>query len=141
MTKPTHRFGIAAVALLAGSGVGFLGACGGGPRGVTPAAERDLDVQVQALRQAAERGDRSAAEAQLQALRASVGRLRAAGQVSGSRSSAILAAADVVAVELGTLPSTTTSTTTTSTVSPTTTPPAANLGRGHDHKGGGEGGD
>lgn len=77
----------------------------GNEAGVGLVASERLTPEVQAIRAAAENGDREAATEKLAELRQKVAELRAAGQVSEAAASQILAAANEVEVQLAVLPS------------------------------------
>ena len=95
----------------------FLAACGGGSPPVSDDAASELHAQVSAVRAAVGGHDAAQAARALDTLRASVARLRRAGDVSGDRAEEILAAATAVQDQLVSI--TTTTTTTTTTVPPT----------------------
>lgn len=127
--------------------VGLPG-CGSASPGLSAQAAQQLQAQVQAITAAAKAGNPAGAATALDRLRAEVAQLRSAGQISASRSTAILTAASEVAGQLGSIPTTTTSTSTTTTTT-TTAPPApappapappAKHGAGEDHGGMGDGG-
>ena len=140
--RPTAAVAGAAVALACLSG------CGSASPGLSAQASQHLQAQVQAIGAAAAAGNPAEAAADLARLRTEVTQLRAAGQISSSRSAAILTAASQVQGQLGAIPTTTTSTTsTTSTTTTTTTtvpPPQPKHGPdggSHPGPGGGHGGD
>lgn len=117
---------------------GLLAAgCGSSSPGLSAQASQQLRAQVQAVGAAARAGDPAQAAADLDRLRAEVGQLEAAHQLSASRSAAILTAAAEVQGQLAAIPTTTSSTSTTTTT--TTLPAPVRPGPpppGPDHGGG-----
>jgi hypothetical protein len=123
-------------ALLVVALLGFA-SCGGSGSGVSSAASAQLQFRVAAIRAAAARGDRDAADTQLAQLRADVVRFRADDKVDDSAATRILRAAESVQTELSLLaPASTTTTTTTTT---TTEPPKKDKGHGKGRDKGDEG--
>jgi predicted component of type VI protein secretion system len=110
--------------------------CGSSSPGITEDASNQLQLQVQAVRNAATTRDPSLAQAHLAELRRTVTQLRDRHKISGDRATKVLDAAAQVETQLQTIPTTTTTTTT--TVTPP--PPARDKGdHGKDKKGKGGG--
>jgi hypothetical protein len=108
-----------------------LAGCGSSSPGITEDASNQLQLQVQAVRNAATTRDRSLAEARLAELRRTVTQLRDGRKISGERATKVLDAAAQVETQLQTIPTTTTTTTTV-----TAPPPARDKGdHGKDNKG------
>ncbi len=112
-----------------------LGSCGGSGSGVSSTAGAQLEFRVAAIRAAAARGDRGAADDQLAHLRVDVVQFRATNKIDDAAATRILRAAGVVESELSLLAPASTTTASTTT---TTQPP--HKGKGHD-KGPGKHGD
>jgi hypothetical protein len=98
----------------------LLAGCGSSSPGISEDASTQLDLQTQAVRNAAAALDRDGAEAALADLRRSVDELRARDKISADRKAKVLDAAAAVEAQLQSIPTTTTTTTTTTTVPPTT---------------------
>jgi hypothetical protein len=110
---------VLATALLAiGLAAVALAACGSSSPGITEGASAQLELRVQAVRNAAEARDRALAETRLAELRRSVADFRARDEISKGRHDKVLAAAASVETQLQGIPATTTTTTT--TLPPTT---------------------
>jgi predicted component of type VI protein secretion system len=110
--------------------------CGSSSPGITEDASNQLQLQVQAVRNAATTRDPSLAQARLAELRRTVTQLRDRHKISGDRATKVLDAAAQVETQLQTIPTTTTTTTTTVTAPP----PARDKGdHGKDKKGKGGG--
>lgn len=121
------------------AGLLVLGSCGGSGSGVSSTAGAQLEFRVAAIRAAAARGDRGAADDQLAHLRVDVVQFRATNKIDGAAATRILRAAGVVESELSLLaPASTTTASTTTTTTTTTKPP--HKVKGHD-KGPGKHGD
>jgi hypothetical protein len=106
------------IAVTAAVAVLMLSGCGDNGSGVSTAAGKQLNAQVDAIRTTAARADRGTAAKQLALLRASVDQLQSDGDLDASAATRIRQAADAVAAELVLLPPPTTTTTTTTTTSP-----------------------
>jgi hypothetical protein len=137
------RTGLVATTFAAAlAAVVFVG-CGSSSPGISEDASQQLELRVEAVRNAAAGRDRAAAESALADLRRSVEALRSGDEVSSDRATEILDAAATVEARLQSIPTTTTTTT------PTTLPPPTqgededdNPGRGREgEKGGKKGGD
>jgi hypothetical protein len=114
--------------------------CGSSSPGISEDASQQLELRVEAVRNAAAARDRNGAEAALADLRRSVDALRSRDEVSNDRATEILDAAATVEARLQSIPTTTTTTT-------TTLPPPTrgqdeddNRGRGRGEDRGGQGG-
>ena len=113
--------------------------CGSSSPGISEDASQQLELRVEAVRNAAAARDRTGAEAALADLRRSVDALRSRDEVSKGRATEILDAAATVEARLQSIPTTTTTT--------TTLPPPTrgqdeddNRGRGRGEDRGGQGG-
>jgi hypothetical protein len=111
-----------------------LAGCGSSSPGISRDASNRLQLQVQAVRDAATARDRSLAEARLAELRRSVTDLRDRGRVSGNRATRVLDAAAEVETQVQTIPTTTT---TTAPLPPATHGKGEN-GKDNSGKGGGD---
>jgi predicted component of type VI protein secretion system len=127
------------VVMLAGAlTAALLAGCGSSSPSISQDASTQLDLQAQAVRNAAAALDRDGAETALADLRRSVEELRARNKISADRKSKVLGAAAAVEAQLQSIP-----TTTTTTTPPTTrVPPSTrndNNGRKDKGKNGGGG--
>jgi hypothetical protein len=134
-----------AVAVLAtGLAAVTLAGCGSSSPAITEDASGELELRVQAVRDAAGTLDRALADEKLAELVRSVNDLRRRDEISADRADKVLDAANIVRAQLLTIPTTTTTTTTTTTLPPTTFEPdednrqRENGNRGRN--GGGDGG-
>lgn len=116
-----------------------LAGCGSPSPGISEDAAAQLELRVEAVRNAAAARDRAGAEAALADLRRSVEALRSGDEINSDRATEILDAAATVEARLQSIPTTTTTT--------TTLPPPTrdededdNRGRGRGGDGGGQGG-
>ena len=123
-------------------GVTLLASCSSG-QPLSTQASNQLEAQVQAVRASASAHDPARASTQLTQLRAQVNALAHQGQISRTRATEILAAADAVQAQLASIPVPPPPTTTTTAVPrPAPAPPAHDQHRGDGgDKGGGGGGD
>jgi hypothetical protein len=108
--------------------------CGSSSPSISEDASQQLELRVEAVRNAAAARDRTGAEAALADLRRSVEALRSRDEVSSDRVSEILDAAATVEARLQSIPTTTTTTT-------TTLPPPTRGQDEDDNRGRGRGGD
>jgi hypothetical protein len=92
--------------------LGLVAGCGSSSPDISPDASRQLNLQVQAVRNAAAALDRDGAAAALAEVRKSVTDLRAHGKISADRAAKARDAAAAVEVQLLSIPTTTTTTTT-----------------------------
>jgi hypothetical protein len=121
-----------------------LAGCGSSSPAITEDASLQLELRVQAVRDAAEARDRALADEKLAELIRSVNDFRRRDEISAGRADKVLDAANTVRAQLLTIPTTTTTTT---TLPPTTREPdedgpkRENGNRGRDGGGDGGGGD
>ena len=113
-----------------------LWGCGSSSPSITEGASNQLQLQVQAVRNAAATYDRSLAEARLAELRRTLTELRDRHKISGDRATKVLDAAAEVEAQLQAIPTTTTTTTTTP-AAPTPTRGKGDHGKDNKGKGGG----
>src|SRR5690348_12783852 len=111
-----RRMPLAAAVLATGLAMVAVAGCGSSSPGITEAASTQLELRVQAVRNAAEARDRDLAESRRAEVRRSVAELRGRGAISKDRVDNVLAAAASVEAQLQAIPTTTTT--------PTTLPPA-----------------
>ena len=120
-----------------------LAGCGSSSPAITEDASLQLELRVQAVRDAAEARDRALADEKLAELIRSVNDFRRRDEISADRADKVLDAANTVRAQLLTIPTTTTTT----TLPPTTReadedrPKRENGNRGRDGGGDGGGGD
>jgi predicted component of type VI protein secretion system len=128
------------VVMLAGAlTAALLAGCGSSSPSISQDASTQLDLQAQAVRNAAAALDRDGAETALADLRRSVEELRARNKISADRKSKVLGAAAAVEAQLQSIPTTTTTTTPPTTRVP---PSTRNNDNGRKDKGkNGGGGD
>lgn len=111
----------------------LLAGCGSSSPDISEDASRQLDLQVQAVRNAAAGLDRGGAEVALAEVRKSVTALRARDEISADRAAKVRDAAAAVEAQIQSIPTTTTTTTTT-----TLPPPTRDQGNGRkDRRGNG----
>jgi hypothetical protein len=102
-----------------------LTGCGSSSPGISESASTQLELRVQAVRDAAVARDRALAEQKLADLVQSVNDLRSRDKISAGRAEKVLDATNSVRAQLLTIPTTTTTTT-------TTTPPRTTRERNED---------